>query len=426
MLKKIVLCCAVFAAIGMAVDNWAVVISGAGDYHNYSIQSVSCRITHMVINNGIPKDHVIHLSLDDIAWLDENPLKGKLFAQKNGPNVREDCQIDYLGPKEDTKANFFNVLKGDSAATGGKKVLKSTKDSNVFIYYIDHGNRGIIAMPDETVYADELNEVLKYMHDNNMYRELVFYMTACHGGSMFHKLLPEDIKIFAMTSASPDESSYMAHCPPFDDVAEGQHMNVCLGDEVSEVWAGESETGNRKTTIAQQVKMTKKAITASIVSSYGDESFNHKPIQNYVGAYQSESNADLYWTMFGAPKYINDVKPVEGEKIDATNLQLAHLYAKVIQNGGHKAQLDLMELLNHRVKIDHVMKDFEFSVGVQDKTPSEYINFDCLRSLVNTFKSTCGTFDEYVMSKVDSLIKGCDSDSTIEKLQSALSESCSH
>ena len=330
MFRKIILVCAVFAAITVAVDNWAVVVSGAGGYHNYSIQSVSCRITHMLIKNGVPADHVIHLSLDDITWDEENPLKGKLFASKNGPDVRKDCQIDYYGPDEDTKANWFHVMKGEQDAVGGKKVLKSTKDSNVFVYYIDHGNTGIVAMPDETVYADELNAVLKHMHDNGMYRELVFYMTACHGGSMFHNLLPDDIKIIAMTSASPNESSYMAHCPPYDDVAEGTHMNVCLGDEVSEVWATESETGNRKTTIREQIDMTKKAITASIVSDYGDFSFDQKPIQNYVGAYKSESNAEVFRKLLGGQRLVNEAAPVQGEKVDSANLELAHLYAKVI------------------------------------------------------------------------------------------------
>ena len=91
MLKQLVFVFAAFAVVTVAVDNWAVIVSGAGGYHNYSIQSVTCRIVHMVKNNGISEDHVIHLSLDDITWDEENPLKGKLFAQKDGADVRKDC-----------------------------------------------------------------------------------------------------------------------------------------------------------------------------------------------------------------------------------------------------------------------------------------------------------------------------------------------
>jgi hypothetical protein len=156
----------------------------------------------------------------------------------------------------------------------GHKVLKSTKESKVFIYYIDHGNRNIIAMPDDDIWSDELNEVLQDMNTKGLYGELLFYMTACHGGSMFANRLPEDIKIQAMTSASPNEVSYMTHCPPFDDRADGAHMNVCLGDVVSEIWATEAEKQDRSLSVGDHIANTKRAVTTSIVSSYGDTSFD--------------------------------------------------------------------------------------------------------------------------------------------------------
>ena len=43
---------------------------------------------------------------------------------------------------------FKAVLKGDEAAAGGKKVLKSTADDNVFINFVDHGGVGVICFPD--------------------------------------------------------------------------------------------------------------------------------------------------------------------------------------------------------------------------------------------------------------------------------------
>ncbi len=267
---RILFVCAVLIACAVAYDNWAVIISGAGkDFHNFSIQSVSCRITNMVIKNGIPTENVIHMLLDDLTWHKKNPFPGQLYYTKNGPDSREGCQMDYVG-KENTKVNLEHVLKGNAMAVGGKKVLQSTERSKVFIYYIDHGNKGIVAMPDNLIWRDELIDILKWMNDNNKYHELLFYMTACHGGSMFHKVLPDNIKIFAMTSASPEESSYMASCPPYNDVIKGKHYSICLGDEVSDVWAADAESGERDITIDANVKKTKKAIWASIVSSYGD------------------------------------------------------------------------------------------------------------------------------------------------------------
>ena len=73
-------------------------------------------------------------------------------------------------------------------------MLKSTEESNVFVYYSDHGNTGLIAMPEGgNVYADRLTEVLTDMHKRAMYKELVFYLEACYSGSMFENILPEDI-----------------------------------------------------------------------------------------------------------------------------------------------------------------------------------------------------------------------------------------
>ena len=40
------------------------------------------------------------------------------------------------------------------------------------------------------------------MHSNKMYSRLVFYMEACESGSMFEKLLPTDLNIYATTAAN--------------------------------------------------------------------------------------------------------------------------------------------------------------------------------------------------------------------------------
>lgn len=103
----------------------------------------------------------------------------------------------------------------------GKPVLRSTHEDRVFIYFADHGAVGLIAMPaGEPVYAQDLVDTLTYMWNNQMYRELVFYMEACESGSMFDGLLPTDINIYATTAANPEESSYGTYCGG-DSVVDG-------------------------------------------------------------------------------------------------------------------------------------------------------------------------------------------------------------
>lgn len=45
---------------------------------------------------------------------------------------------------------------------------------------------------------------------------------------MFQKL-PNNTKIYALSAASPSESSWGTYCSP-DDVVSGKHIGSCLGD----------------------------------------------------------------------------------------------------------------------------------------------------------------------------------------------------
>jgi len=101
---------------------------------------------------------------EDIAHNLKNPHKGEIINKPNGPNVYPGVNKDYTGSKVTAKT-FLAVLKGDSSAGG--KVLKSGPNDNVFIYYTDHGTVGLVAMLNGGyLYADQLNEALKYLHEN--------------------------------------------------------------------------------------------------------------------------------------------------------------------------------------------------------------------------------------------------------------------
>ena len=51
-------------------------------------------------DNGIPEDHIIHMSYDDVAHSLRNPYRGKLFNKPTekgtpGVDVYDGCKIDY-------------------------------------------------------------------------------------------------------------------------------------------------------------------------------------------------------------------------------------------------------------------------------------------------------------------------------------------
>jgi legumain len=64
---------------------------------------------------------------------------------------------------------FLAVITGDEATTGGK-VLKSDANSEVFIYYTDHGGPNLIALPTGGyLCSDQLSEALQTMQKNKMF-----------------------------------------------------------------------------------------------------------------------------------------------------------------------------------------------------------------------------------------------------------------
>ena len=73
--------------------------------------------------------------------------------------------IDYFG-KDVTPENFIAAITGDADSITKKderttgKVLTSTANDNVFMYFSDHGDDNIIAFPSKYLYADELNDAL--------------------------------------------------------------------------------------------------------------------------------------------------------------------------------------------------------------------------------------------------------------------------
>lgn len=60
------------------------------------------------------------------------------------------CQIDYRGADVQPE-NFLKVLEGDHEFMKGKgngKVLNTTEESKVFVYFTDHGAVGLLGFPD--------------------------------------------------------------------------------------------------------------------------------------------------------------------------------------------------------------------------------------------------------------------------------------
>jgi legumain len=125
---------------------------------------------------------------------------------------------------------FRAVLTGNQTAIRGRgtgKVLHSSENDHVFMYFSDHGSPGMLSFPTEHLFADDFLAILNQL--NGRYAQMMIYIEACYSGSMFVKL-PENIRVYAMSAASPDEPSWATDCEPDDDLVHGKHIGTCLSD----------------------------------------------------------------------------------------------------------------------------------------------------------------------------------------------------
>ena len=166
-----------------ACDNWAVLVAGSNTYANYRHQSDVFHAYQILKKNGYAENRIITFAYDDVANNIKNPFKGKVFNKPTykdpGVDVYAGVVIDYKGSHVDP-AVFLHVLEGNKSAVSGfgsGRVLESTKDDNVFLYFADHGAPGLIAFPSKYLYAKDL--MTTFAKINGRYNKFVFYLEAC-------------------------------------------------------------------------------------------------------------------------------------------------------------------------------------------------------------------------------------------------------
>ncbi|KHJ82576.1 peptidase C13 family protein, partial [Oesophagostomum dentatum] len=118
--------------------------------------------------------------------------------------------------------NFLNILRGNaSGVTGGSgRVIKSKPNDRIFVYFSDHGDIGMLIFPKDLLTVKQLNGTLNWMHQNDRYSQMVFYIEACY--------------IYAVTAANGKQPSYATHC------TNGMRL-PCLGDEFTASWTEDSD-----------------------------------------------------------------------------------------------------------------------------------------------------------------------------------------
>ena len=264
-----------------AADNWAVIIGGSDGYGNYRHQANIAHQYHQYLDYGVKPEHIIVFDWDDAARSERNPFPGKLYNLP-GDDARdyyEGLVIDYR-QKEITKQAVFNCLLGIEDGSG-KKVLKSTSEDRVFINYYDHGSPNYICLINERIKKDELQDVLKQMHEKKMYKELVFYLEACDSATMMEGF-PDDLNIYVVTSTDAAVSGWACFCPP-EDIVHGKHIGACLSEEFGYAYMKDMDENGGKDTFAEQFEYIYNSMQKSKPKQWADMSFNNETLAEFFG-----------------------------------------------------------------------------------------------------------------------------------------------
>ncbi|KAL9650979.1 hypothetical protein ABK040_015082 [Willaertia magna] len=435
-------------------ENWAVLIAGSNGYFNYRHQADISHAYQLVKRYGIAEDHIITFMYDDIANNEENPIKGTIINEDNGPNVYPGTnKIDYKG-NEVTPENFLKVLSGSSMkGIGSEKTLKSTKEDKVFIYFSDHGAPYLLAFPGFNVlHAKDLIDTLNKMFKEEKYKEILFYIEACESGSMFDQILPNNIKIYGETAANPFQSSYACDY--------NSTYNAYLSDCYSINWMDDSEKNMLKDeTIKEQYQVVRNLTkSTSEVCQYGDFSFINEPLISFQGnakRFHPVRSHYLLDRLREAKNRLNGLNSLQynlqnskrrmESAIDSRLVKEVYLQKKLqreqnpikIQQIKQELQQFKKEKLFADLLFSHLSETFKL-YKIREKynqqlrndpfgnrcNDQDKIDLNCMKSNVMVYEKHCGKFNEYSIRYASYLRDACKMKVSVKLLDEKLSEIC--
>ncbi|CAI8025040.1 Legumain [Geodia barretti] len=384
-----------------------------------SPQADICHAYQVLHAHGVPDDHIVVMMYDDIAHNEENPNPGVIINHLKGPNVYPGVPHDYT-KEAVTPENFLKILTGENMnGTGSGKTIQSGPDDYVFVYFADHGAPGIVAFPDKMLSAKKWNEAITKMHQENRYKQMVVYVEACESGSMFDKLLSDNINVYVTTASNPHESSYACY---MDDSLE-----TYLGDCYSVNWMEDVDNLGTTQTLKAQYKKVKRETTTSHVEQYGDLSLDSEELEMFMGSKNS------------GPAGYSEPQPVPQARSDAVpsgDVPISILTHKIFKtpNEWEKREYEqkLLQELQLRESVRQTVKTIVESVvepeavdGILHK-PASPVDFDCLEAVVDRFSSACfpiGKVD-YALRHVYALVNLCEAGIPSDKIMQSINSAC--
>jgi legumain len=223
--------------------------------------------------NDIPAEKIILMTYDDIVNSASNPFQGQIFRSLDHKNIYPGAAALSYSGKQVTAENFYKVLTGDSSAG---RALQSTSNDNVMVFFDNHGGSGILGVPEgngDYIYADDLKNAFQKMHDNGLYKNCFFPITACYSASVAQVV--DGVPNLYMMTASNDHESSMA-------CLYDSSLQTYLSSEFSLVSQTYWES-NPTAVLGDTFQPIVDGVKESHVCEYGDTSVKQCKVNDFFG-----------------------------------------------------------------------------------------------------------------------------------------------
>ena len=221
-----------------------------------------------------------------------------------------------------------------------------------------------------------------------MFNKLIYYLEACHSGSMF-KSLPNNLNIYSVTAANSNESSYAYFCYP-NDIVNGVSIGSCLGDEFTYHLFNILNLNlyNATFTFHQSFLETKRLTKKSHVMEFGNKNLGNENIRNFFLGYKiKEINLMSIMKNFNQSKLNQKIK-----RIKSTNVKLAYLEIKASRTNNINALIEYQKELQLSQETKKRFEKFTFIIHSLNKENKNEIktDFNCLRFSNEIYREKCG------------------------------------
>jgi len=410
-------------------DLWVLLVAGSNGWFNYRHQADVCHAYQIVHAHGVPDDHIIVMMYDDIAYNKENPTPGKIINHPNGTDVYHGVPKDYVcgSVRPDI---FLQVLKGEKVdgAFGTGKTLNSGPKDNVFVYFADHGAKGLVAFGQDVLKATALNQAIKDMHAAKKYNKMVFYVEACESGSMFKGLLDPNLNVFATTASNATTSSFACY---FDKARK-----TFLGDVYSIKWLEDSDKENiEKETLEEQYKIVKKETNTSMVMQFGDMSISKLPVGDFQGPTPTIGLPRPTHPPHYPPQWFSCGRDaVPGPDVPVKILQ-SNFESATSPSEKEEAKEKLDSLVRNRKLMQSVVHELVQGItednaltGTMFNDNVELTQFECYYTAVDAFHSRCFNVgqNDFALRMLNPLVNLCERGFTASQIVSAIKDTCTH